>query len=150
MTMGADVAELPPLSVATTWTWYAAAGSEPVIHVTSPTHVGVLHGTVAKTPRLPQNLRLFSGSPLEAVAVISMLPPVHVPVVGAVMLTVGAPPPAETVTDTLALAVWPEPSVTVRSRVWAPLGTALVFQEKLAVVTFPGRDNCWLDAPSWR
>src|SRR5438270_9022887 len=129
MTMGADVVELPALSVATTWTWYAAGGSGPVTHQMSPLHVVVLHGAVANTPPLPQNFRLVSATPLEAVAFTSMLLPVHAPLAGVVMLTVGpGPPPVATVTETLALAVRPAPSVTVRLSVWAPPATLLVSQ----------------------
>jgi len=76
----------------------------------SPTaHVVVLHGTVATTPPLPQNFRLVSATPLEAVAFTSMLLPVHAPLAGVVMLTVGpGPPPVATVTETLAAWGYPD------------------------------------------
>jgi hypothetical protein len=70
-----------------------------------------------------------------ALALTLMLPPVHVPLGGAVMLTVGGvvsppPPPVEllTVTVTLALADRPAPSITVRFSVWLPLATPVVVQ----------------------
>ena len=109
MTMGADVAELPALSVATTWTWYAAGGSGPVTHQMSPLHVVALHGAVANTAPLPQNFRLVSATAPEAVAFTSMLLPVHAPLAGVVMLTVGGGL-VETVTETLAVAVRPAPT----------------------------------------
>src|SRR5262249_14979072 len=119
MVMGAEVVERPALSVATTWTWYAAGGSEPVTHQTSPEQVVPLQGTVAKMAPLPQYLRLTRAGEPEAEARISMLLPVHTPLVGNVMLTVGPlppPVPLETVTLTLAVAVRPVESVTVRLR----------------------------------
>src|SRR5687767_14876231 len=77
----------------------------------------------------------------EAATLMAMLLPVHTLPVGEVMLTVGgvvSPPPPPpvvllTVTETVAVAVRPAPSVTVRFSVWVPLVRPVVFQLVLAV-----------------
>src|SRR5207248_4488849 len=103
-------------------------GSEPVIHQTSPLQVVPLQGTLATTAPLPHTLRLASPTLLEAVDLISTLLPIQSPLNGEVMLTLGpVPPPLETVTDTLVLAVWPVRSVAVRSGAFAAAVTLLVF-----------------------
>ena len=79
----------------------------------------------------------------DADALTAMLFPVHTPLRGAVMETVGGTvsvlpvPPLvvlDTVTLRLALPLPPAESVTVAARVTAPLGVAVVFQLKLAFV----------------
>src|SRR5687767_2857928 len=77
----------------------------------------------------------------EAATLMAMLLPVHTLPVGEVMLTVGgvvSPPPPPpvvllTVTETVAVAVRPALSVTVRFSVWVPLVRPVVFQLVLAV-----------------
>src|SRR5205807_33327 len=81
----AEIAQVPALSVATACTWYAPGASEPVTHHTSAAHVVALHDTVPNTAPLPHSLRLVSATPLEAVALTSMLPPVHSPLAGYVI-----------------------------------------------------------------
>ena len=96
----------------------------------------MLHGTVANTAPLPQNLRFVSAAPLEAVALISMLLPVHAPLAGDVMLTVGGVPPVgfATVTLTDAVAALPAASVAVNVSVCVPFGVLVVFHVVDAVV----------------
>src|SRR5687768_749486 len=77
----------------------------------------------------------------EAATLMAMLLPVHTLPVGEVMLTVGgvvSPPPPPpvvllTVTETVAVAVRPALSVTVRFSVWVPLVRPVVVQVVLAV-----------------
>src|SRR2546430_823091 len=72
-----------------------------------------------------------------AVAVTVMLLPVHVPLDGLVIATVGGvrSPPLlfATVTLSVAVAVRPAPSVTASVRVWTPSRTRFVTQAYVAV-----------------
>src|SRR5205823_906070 len=89
MVTAAETAQLPDVSVATACTWYAAAASEPVTHVTDPLQLVPEHGIVPNTVPLPHSL--MSTTPLGslAVAATTMLPPVHALLAGLVMLPVG-------------------------------------------------------------
>ena len=64
-----------------------------------------------------------------ALALSAMLLPVHAPLAGLVIFTVGGVESlaAATVTEMLELTVRPAPSVTIRPRTWAPAVTPLVF-----------------------
>src|SRR5204863_5961186 len=86
---GAATPEFPLEPVATACTWYAPGGSGPVIHVTVPPHVVPLHEIVPNTAPLPQSLIVASPALSLAVALTLMLLPVHEPLAGDVMLTVG-------------------------------------------------------------
>src|SRR5215831_2768711 len=102
---------------------------------------------VAKTAPLPHSLMVASATLSLPLAVIAMLLPVHTPLAGDVMLTVGGvvspppPPPFETVTGMAADAVRPAPSVTIRLSVWLPFGTPVVFQLAVAVAPL----TLWLE-----
>ena len=102
-----------------------------------PLHVAPLHGSVAITAPLPHSLRLATATLSLALALSAMLLPVHVPLAGLVIVTVGgvgSAPPLLTVTVTAAMAVRPAASVTVRFSVWLPAGTPVVFHEAVAVL----------------
>ena len=144
--IGADVVRLPVPSYATAFTMYAAFGSGPVSHPPLPEHAVLLHGSVANTLPAPHSSILVSPTLSDAWAVTVMLLPVHTPLRGAVMETVGGTvsvPPVlpvpplvvfETLTLRLALPVPPAESVTVAASVTPPFAVAVVFQLKLALV----------------
>src|SRR5438477_13166839 len=113
MVTGTDVVWLPSMSVTTACTCYAAGGRGPVIQVTAPSQALELHVIVANTPPLPHSLRLVSPALPLALTLTLMLLPVHVPLAGDVMRTVGGvgplPGPFAMVTVIDAVAVRPPP-----------------------------------------
>src|SRR5438552_846688 len=126
---GAETVELPAVSVATAWIWYAPVGNPLVVHHVSAVHGLAVQVCVKNTPPLPHSLIVLSAAaPPVAVAATWMLLPIHAPVCGVVMVTLGAVPPPPpppgggvpfaTVIVIAAVAVRPAPSVTARLSVW--------------------------------
>jgi len=115
-----------------------------VRHPPVPEHVVLLHASVANTLPAPHSSILVRPTLSDAFALTVMLLPVHTPLWGAVMATVGgtvsAPPVLpllvvfDTVTLRAAVPVPPAESVTVAASVTPPLVAVVVFQVKLALV----------------
>src|SRR5205823_1235260 len=106
------------------------SGSAPVTHQSSSVHAVPVHVVCSTTPPLPQILiEVSAGPPLEAVAAMWTLLPIHAPFGGVVMLTVG-PAGLETVTVTAAdVCVLPAASRATAVSVCVPFAAVVVSHE---------------------
>src|SRR5207249_9867816 len=91
---GDDPVELPLPTRRSSDLWYAPVGNPLVVHHVSAVHGLAVHVCVKNTPPLPQSLIVVRAAPpLVAVAATWMLLPIHAPLCGVVMVTLGAAPP---------------------------------------------------------
>jgi hypothetical protein len=162
ITTVAEIVQFPAVSVATALIWYAPGASAPVVQRLSSRQLVPLHVVSRITPPLPYTLMLVRPALSLALAFTAMLLPVHAPLVGAVIATVGAvgspPPGGGLFTVTVIVAdgpVLPAASVATALSVCVPFATVVVSHEisygalvSAAPSGAPSSMNCTLATPT--